>query len=206
MFWSKRNDALEIAPRDPRFASVVEIREKFELMNDELIWLAEVITGDAGMAAECVINATRLSKNHSAIYRDWLAQWARKATVRRSLEHMREQILSAADEKYQQAGCSHGGHNALSSGEITALQQWPGVTLAAHLDPLSRAVLILRGVEHAAVQDCALTLDVPRAAIQSAYCTAVGWLTRGTVSQCNERDPKTSAWPLQKVQSIVKCV
>jgi len=189
MFWFKKNDARKISPRDPRFASAAEIRETFESLNEELLWLAEVITGNAGVAADCVINATKLSESHSTIFRDWLAQWAHKATIRVSLDHVRARISRAAEEKYQHVHCSHAGHEVLTSAEAAALQQWPALTLAAQLDPLSRTVLILRGVEHAAVQDCALNLSVPRAAVLAAYCSAVGWLSRGTVSQFHEREP-----------------
>ena len=189
MLWFKKNNAQEIFPRDPRFASVAEIRETFESLNEELLWLAEVITGDADVAAECVIDATKLSERQSTMFQDWLAQWARNATVRSSLDHMRARISRAAHENYQHGRCSHRGHDFLSSGDAAALQQWPAMTLAAQLDPLARTVLILRGVEHAAIQDCALNLSVPRAAVLAAYCGAVGWLARGTVSQCNEREP-----------------
>lgn len=189
MFWFKRNHAQEIFPRDPRFASVAEIRETFASLNEELLWLAEVITADVSVAAGCVINATRLSENHSTIFRDWLAQWARIATIRGSLDHVRAEISSTAEQKYQYVRCSHRGHEVLSSGEAAALQRWPAMTLAAQLDPLSRAVLILRGIEHAAIQDCALNLSVPRAAVLSAYCGALGWLASGTASQCNVREP-----------------
>ena len=183
MFWFKRNDADGISPRDRRFASAAEIQGTFEELNEELLWLAEVITGDAGVAAECVINATKLSQNQSTIFREWLAQWARHATVRSSIEHMRARISSVAKVKYQHVHCPHGGHEVLSSAEAAALRQWPAMTLAALLDPFSRAVLILRGVEHAVIQDCALTLNVPRGAVLAAYCGAFGRLSRGTASQ-----------------------
>lgn len=188
MFWFKRSNAQEIFPRDPRFASVAEVRETFESLNEELLWLAEVITGDAGVAAECVVNAATLSESRSTIFRDWLAQWARNATVRSSLDHVRAEIRRTAEEKYQHVRCSHREHKVLSSDEISALRCWPAMTLASHLDPLSRAMLILRGIEHAAIQDCALNLSVPRSVVLASYCRAIGWIMRGTVSQFHERD------------------
>lgn len=203
MFWFKKNNDRTISPRDPRFASVAEIREQFESLNEELLWLAEVITGDAAVAADCVINATKLSESHSTIFRDWLAHWARNATIRASLDHVRARIAHVAEETYRDVRCPHGQHEVLSSGEAAVLQRWPAMTLAAHLDPLSRTVLVLRGIEHAAIQDCALNLNVPRAAVLAAYCGAVGWLTGGTtVSQCNTREPMFAcglAMPLQKL-------
>ena len=189
MFWFKKNDARKISPRDPRFASVAEVRATFESLNEELLWLAEVITGDGCVAVDSVINATKLSESHSTIFRDWLAQWACNATIRVSLDHVRARIVRAAEETYQHVHCPHREHEVLSSGETAALQQWPAMTLAAQLDPLARAVLVLRGVKHAAIQDCALNLGVPRAAVLASYCAAVGWLARGTAQQCNKREP-----------------
>jgi hypothetical protein len=179
MFWSSKNDAPETSARDSRFASAVEIQDVFEAQSEQLLWSAEVITGDSKLAALCVIDASKLAGNNSAIFRDWLEQWARNATVRASLAHMHAQISHTAETRYEHVQCSHGGHEPLSSGEVAALQQWPPSELASHLDPLSRAVLILRGVQHAAVQECALTLGVPRTMVLAAYCNAIDWLARG---------------------------
>ena len=99
----------------------------------------EVITGNAGMAAECVINATQLSENHSTIFRDWLAQWARNATVRASLNQYANEAPSAWQGKSISICVFYGGHEVLSGGEVAALQQWPAMTLAAHRYSLSRA-------------------------------------------------------------------
>jgi hypothetical protein len=181
MFSFRQNNAPDIFARDSQFASVVEIREVFESLSEQLLWFAEVITGDPSMAAQCVIDASNLTEKNSTIFRDWLAQWARNATVRNSLAHMHAQIVQAAELKYERAQCPHGGHETLSSGEVAALQQWPASELASHLDPLSRAVLILRGIQHAAIQDCALTLGVSRTAILAAYCGGINWLMGGTV-------------------------
>jgi len=202
MFWFKENNVRKISPGDPRFASVAEVRETFESLNDELLWIAEVITGDSCLAVDCVINATKISESHSTIFRDWLAQWARNATIRVSLGHVRARIVRAVEETYQHVHCTHREHEVFSSSETAALQRWPAMTLAAQMDPLARAVLILRGVKHAAIQDCALNLGVPRAAVLAAYCAAVGWLARGTVPQCNERDPMFTFGSTRSLQKL----
>lgn len=198
MLWFSKNNAPDIRARDPRFASANEVRDVFESQSEQLRWLAEVITGDSQLAAQCVIDASKLTENNSAIFRDWLAHWARNATVRCSLGHMHTQISHTAEARYERAKCFHGGHEALSNGEVAALEQWPALELAAHLDPLSRAVLILRGVQHAAIQDCALTLGVSRAVALAAYCGAIDWLEHGTVSQSDEHQQGSAPYLVRK--------
>jgi hypothetical protein len=166
--------------------TVVEVRGVFKSLSEQLLWFAEVITGDSKLAARCVINASKLAEYNSKLFRNWLAQWAQNATVRSSLAAMHAEILHTAKTRYERVQCPHGGHEALSSGEVAALQQWPASELTSHLDPLSRVVLILRGVQQEAIQNCALTLGVPRAAILAAYCGANDWLARGTVSLSNQ--------------------
>jgi hypothetical protein len=189
MPWLNKNNASEILSRDPRIASPTEIRNVFESQSEQLLWLAGAITGDPTLAARCVIDASKLTENNSALFRDWLAQWARNATVHSALDQMQAQISHAAETSYERVRCPHDGHETLSNGEVAALEQWPSSELAACLDPLARAVLILRGVQHAAIQDCALRLNVSRAAILAAYCHAIDWLSRGTASLCNEYQP-----------------
>ena len=49
-------------------------------------------------------------------------------------------------------------------------------TLIAELDPLCRAVLVLRVAIRSSIQDCALRLNVPRSAVLGANCRAMTWL------------------------------
>jgi hypothetical protein len=184
MHWLCRNKHLKTSLGQSRFASAAEIIQGFNAQSKQLQWIAEVITGNAILAAQCVVNARAIAESDSGVFRDWLVQWARTATVRNSLAPMHERILQAAELRYEDVGCAHGGHETLSIHEVTALQQRSPSVLASNLDDLARAVLILRGVQHAASQDCALTLGVSRVKISAAYCVAIDWLSRG-------REPKT---------------
>ena len=49
-------------------------------------------------------------------------------------------------------------------------------TLIAELDPLCRAILVLRAAIRSSIQDCALRLNVSRAAVLAANCRALTWL------------------------------
>jgi DNA-directed RNA polymerase specialized sigma24 family protein len=47
--------------------------------------------------------------------------------------------------------------------------------VAAAVDPLARSALVLRGIQHASLADCALLLDVSRGIVAAAYSQALRW-------------------------------
>ena len=47
--------------------------------------------------------------------------------------------------------------------------------LIAALDPLARCALVLRGIQHASLADCALLLDVSPGIVARAYSRALRW-------------------------------
>lgn len=168
---------------ESKFATAAEIHSGFDEQAELLHWLAEVITGDAQLARECVIDARDLSSKNSAVFRDWLVKWAKTATVRRAIELARPNL--SVDSVHAQTGCTHHHHEPLSEEQIVELLRIPAKDLIAGLDGISRAVLILRGVQHAAVQDCVLTLGVTRGTVTGALCNAYQWLDqthRGSAS------------------------
>lgn len=177
MSWLAKARSHSLPATDPRIASAAELNEAFLQQQEHLSWLAEVITGDADMAQVCVVNAWRLSKGGTGVFRDWLVQWARSSTVRSAVHCMREQI-AAESEKYSELKCTHGGHPVLAVQEAESLKDLKVAEITSNLDTFSRAVLLLRGVQGCALQDCALTLGVSRLAVSSAYCGAREWMVR----------------------------
>ena len=55
--------------------------------------------------------------------------------------------------------------------------------LLTELDPLCRAVLVLRVAIRSSIQDCSLRLNVCRAAELGANCHAMSWLHDGHVKE-----------------------
>jgi hypothetical protein len=51
-----------------------------------------------------------------------------------------------------------------------------GQRVIAELDPLCRAVLVLRVAIRSSVQDCVIRLNVSRAVVLAADCRAMTWL------------------------------
>ncbi len=154
-----------------RFASAAEIEFAFGAQQDFLFWLALMIAGNDEVAQKCIIGASGLSQQGAGVFRDWLDEWARSATVRFAIGEARDQIAEAV-HSYDGLSCPHGGHPTLSPEDVRALRTTDAQILLAGLDPLARAVLVLRGVRKAAIQDCALSLDVSRGTILAAYCRA----------------------------------
>jgi hypothetical protein len=63
----------------------------------------------------------------------------------------------------------------LSNDQIASLRRVAPRDIVAALDPLARSALVLRGIQHASIADCALLLDVPRHIVADAYCQALRW-------------------------------
>ena len=161
--------------RDERFASQAEVEGEFDSQAISLHWLAEVITGNAEVARQCVTDARSLSSKNSQLFRDWLTHWARNATVRRAIDSVRGEI-AAASLTYKATVCEHRAHEPLSTEDMHHLQRLSATQIAAALDPLARATLVLRGMQRATLQECALTFGVSRIVVLAAMCKAGSWV------------------------------
>jgi hypothetical protein len=165
--------------RRARVRSTAEIQDPFVDQTASLRWTALMITGDAELAERSIIDATRLAETSSRDFRDWLVLWAHLATARSALYAVREAIQDAG-KRYADCTCSPHSHEPLSLGETGILQKLDTNTLIQQLDPLARAVLVLRGCHGASFEDCMFLLDVPVQSAVAAYCTAVEWCKKRT--------------------------
>ncbi len=161
--------------RDP-IATAEDFRSVFETEHDHLEWIAMVITGDAALAQKCLVDACGLSANRAGVFRDWLATWSRSASARIAIREMRDAITASAAQ-YLNRTCDHANHPLLSQGEIESVRQLAPTQVIRDLDPISRAVLVLRGLQGASIADCALQLQVPRKCVLAAYCNALRWIS-----------------------------
>ncbi len=164
--------------RDP-IATAEDLRSVFETEHDQLDWIALVITGDPALAHKCLVDASGLSANRAGVFRDWLATWSRSASARIATTAVREAITASAAQ-YLNRTCDHANHPLLSKVEIESVRQLDPTQVIRDLDPISRAVLVLRGLQGASIADCALQLQVPRKCILAAYCSALRWIAEKT--------------------------
>ena len=155
-------------------ASSHEIQSAFAEQRDYLYWLALLITGDGPLADLAVVNASALSANYSSVFRDWLIGWATYATVRAAVREVRD-LISAAASHYVDSSSEQSDGDVLSGDQIMSLRNVDPRDIIAALDPLARSALVLRGIQHDSIADCALLLDMPRRIVTAAYCQALRW-------------------------------
>jgi DNA-directed RNA polymerase specialized sigma24 family protein len=157
-----------------RMRSTAEVQDPFADQRESLYWTALMITGNAELAEQSIIDATGLAESNSREFRDWLVLWAHLATARTALHAVRSSIQSAA-KRYADWTCSHHSHEPLSLVETRSLQELDTDVAIQQLEALARAVLILRGLHGASFEDCAFLLNVPIQSAIGAYCRAVEW-------------------------------
>jgi DNA-directed RNA polymerase specialized sigma24 family protein len=151
-----------------------EIQSAFAEQRNYLYWIALLITGDDALADLAVVNASALSANDSSVFRDWLMGWAKYATVRAALREVRDLICASASH-YVDSSSEHCDDDVLSDDQIMSLRHVDPREIIAALDPLARCALVLRGIQHASLADCALWLDVSRGTVAGAYSHALRW-------------------------------
>jgi hypothetical protein len=155
-------------------ASSHEIQSAYVEQRDYLNWIALLITGDHVLAGQAVINASDLSASHSSVFRDWLMGWTNTATARAAVREVRD-LISASASRYIDSSCEHSDDDVLSGDQIASLRHLDTRDIVAALDPLARSALVLRGIQHFPITDCALLLDMPRRIVAAAYCQALRW-------------------------------
>jgi hypothetical protein len=160
-------------PQD-NLASNHEIESAFVEQRDYLEWIALLITGDQALADLAVINASDLSAGSGSVFRDWLTGWTKSATVRTAVREVRN-FISASANCYTDSSCGHPECDVLSDDQIASLRHLDTRDIIAALDPLARSALVLRGIQHFSIADCALLLDMPRRIVAAAYCQALRW-------------------------------
>lgn len=178
-------------PIDARnHASPAEVVACFQDQRNLLGSLAFLITGDHATADQAVVRACEMTLQGNSPFRDWLFEWAKAATISSAISHGAKAIR-ICEATYKDRRCPHAEH--LSQGDADERAASLDLILGAdtkrlltELDSLCRAVLILRVAIRSSIQDCALRLNVSRAAVLGANCHAMTWLHDGTARQVVE--------------------
>jgi len=169
------------APVDARnHASPAEVVACFQDQGNDLRQLALLITGDRATADQAVLEACEITLQGNSPFRDWLFEWAKAATIASAILHGLKAIR-ICEATYKDQRCLHVEHLSQGDAEERAagldlILGTDAQTLIAELDPLCRAVLVLRVAIRSSLQDCALRLNVSRAAVLAANCHALTWL------------------------------
>jgi len=172
------------------YASPAEIVACFQDQRNVLGRLAFLITGDQATAEQAVVQACEMTLQGNSPFRDWLFEWAKAATIASAISHGTEAIR-ICEAAYKDRRCPHVEHLSQGDAEERAaildlILGADAQKLIAELDPLCRAVLVLRVAIRSSIQDCALRLNVARAAVLGANCHAMTWLHDGHVKPVEE--------------------
>jgi DNA-directed RNA polymerase specialized sigma24 family protein len=187
MSWFHSSAAAVVARN---YASPAEIVACFQDQRNVLSRLALLITGDRATADQAVVHACEITFQGNSPFRDWLFEWAKAATIASAISDGTEAIR-ICEAAYKDRRCSHVEHLSQGDAEERAasldlILGADAQTLIAELDPLCRAVLVLRVAIRSSIQDCALRLNVSRAAVLAANCHVLTWLHERHVKPVEE--------------------
>jgi hypothetical protein len=138
------------------FASYEDVPNVFRDFRGQLERLAYFITGDEDVAAACVEDASGLSQSPNQVFEEWLLHWARYATIRSTIDAVRSQIQQRS-RRYDRPACVHGRHESLSADLLELFVEGSDI-LVTRLDVISRAALVICGIEKHSTRDAALLL------------------------------------------------
>ena len=163
-----------------RHASAAEIVACFRDQRNHLYRLAFLITADQATAEQAVSQACEFTLQGNSPFRNWLLEWAKAATIAAAIS-LQADAIRMCEALYKDRRCPHVGHQCqlddeLRAASLTLVLQVDAQKIIAELDPLCRAILVLRIAIRSSIQDCSLRLNVSRAAIIAANCLAMTWL------------------------------
>jgi hypothetical protein len=171
-------------------ASATEIVACFRDHRNLLDRLAFLITAEEAIAAKAVAQACDVTLQGNSPFRDWLLEWAKAATLAAAIS-LHGEVIRQCEGMYKDRRCPHVEH--LSQGDAQERAASMDLILRAdtqelltELDPLCRAVLVLRVAIRSSIQDCALRLNVSRAAVLAANCHGLTWLRKRQVKPIEE--------------------
>jgi hypothetical protein len=168
-------------PADTRnHASAAEIVACFRDQRHHLDRLAFLIIADRATAERAVAQACETTLHGNSPFCDWLLEWAKVATITAALSHQGKAIRMY-EAIYKDRRCSHGEHvcqldNERRAASLALIVHMDAETIIAELDPLCRAILVLRIAIRSSIQDCSLRLNVSRSVVLAANCLAMTWL------------------------------
>ena len=145
-----------------------------------LFRLAYLITGDEAQAQDSIIAAYGLAKHSETPFREWRPEWATYATVKSAIEARLAEIRKCEDRHKSSDRQPPRHRPQVMSRDLPATTESvlcldPEVVIAG-LDPLARAVLVLRAVLRSSVRDCSIQLNVSCESVLAIQRRITTWL------------------------------
>ena len=161
-------------------ASAADIAACFRDQRNLLDKLAFLVTADRAIAERAVAQACEITLQGSSPFRKWLLEWAKAATIAAATS-LQGDAIRLCKAMYKDRRCPHVEHLSQLDDErrvasLALILQMDTEKIIAELDPLCRAILVLRIAIRSSIQDCSFRLNVSRAAMLAANCHAMTWL------------------------------
>jgi len=163
--------------------SSFEILERFRQEHEALSALALVITGNIRDAEGAVSKARELVMNAVIPFAppEQLTKWVRWVTIKAAVAASLEEIRYC-EPRYLNRTCMHAehllhGNSKLQQFHDCLLHLNPEIVIA-ELDPLARAVAVLRTTSRASILDCTLPLKLSADTVLAANCRAMSWIAQ----------------------------
>jgi hypothetical protein len=172
--------ASKTAVGDRNQASAAEIAVCFRDHTQLLESLAFFITADHTTADQAVAQAGETTLHSNSPFRDWLFEWAKAATIKAAISRQ-DEAIRMCEGMYKDRRCPHVEHLCHLDAErraasLALVLQMDAQKISAELDPLCRAIVVLRIATRSSIQECSLRLSVSRAVVLAANCLAMTWL------------------------------
>lgn len=161
-------------------ASAAEVVACFRDQELLLHRLAFLITADRAAAEQAVAQACEVTLQGNSPFRDWLLEWAKAATIAAAIS-LQGDAIRRCEAMYKDRRCPHVEHLGQFDDErraagLALILKMEDEKIIAELNPLCRAILVLRVAIRSSMQDCSLRLNVSRSAVLAANCLAMTWL------------------------------
>ena len=171
------------------YASPAEIVACFRNHGDLLHRLAFLITADPETAEKAVATARQITLEGNSPFRNWLLEWAKSVTITTAIS-LHGDAIRMCEAVYRDRECPHVQHLCQFDDEhrqtkLALLLQMDAQRLFTELDPLCRAILVLRIAVRSSIQDCSLRLNVSRSAVLVADCHVMTWLDHSRTTANN---------------------
>jgi len=171
-------------------ASAAEIVACFRDQRNVLHRLAFLITADEAIAELAVAQACAITLQGNSPFRNWLLEWAKAATIAGVIS-LQGDAIRVCEAMYKDRRCPHVEHlcqfdDERRAASLALILQTDTQKIVTKLDPLCRAILVLRIAIRSSIQDCSLRLNVSRAAVLAANCHAMTWLDQCRVKSLED--------------------
>jgi DNA-directed RNA polymerase specialized sigma24 family protein len=145
----------------PEQNHAIVLKRIFESSADELVWIAELMSGSRQTAEQCIAEAVDFAETAQYVGPEWILPWVKRLLVQVALKSIRAEIrdwLPSPNSRLPAKLVKLG----LSESERRKVRAISPQEIIASCDALERACFVLSAYLRYSLLDCALLLGVPR--------------------------------------------